>query len=79
MVYFMIEGLVKGLFALTIRPFPNWGWVLASGLIGIALSVYLWANLSTVSAWMLSVLLGILLVVEGAALASLAWRARQEI
>ena len=79
LAYFMIEGLVKGLFALTIRPFPNWGWVLASGLIGIALSVYLWANLSTVSAWMLAVLLGILLVVEGAALASLAWRARQEI
>jgi uncharacterized membrane protein HdeD (DUF308 family) len=78
-VYFMIEGIVKALFALTIRPFPNWGWVFASGLIGIALSLYLWANLSTVSAWMLAVLLGILLVVEGTALASLAWRVRREI
>ena len=59
---------MKVIFGLTIRPFPNWGWVLASGLIGIALSVYLWANLSTVSEWMLGVLLGVLLVVEGAAL-----------
>jgi uncharacterized membrane protein HdeD (DUF308 family) len=57
----------------------TWIWALASGLIGIALSVYLWANLSTVSAWMLGVILGILLVVEGAALASLAWRVRREI
>ena len=43
-VYFMVEGIVKTIFALTIRPFPNWGWVLASGLVGILLSVYLWAN-----------------------------------
>ena len=76
-VYFMIEGIVKILFALTIRPFPSWGWVFFSGLIGIALSIYLWANLSIVSALMLAILLGVLLVVEGAALASLAWRARK--
>ena len=78
-VYFMVEGIVKAIFALTIRPFPNWGWVLASGLLGIVLSFYLWANLSTVSEWMLGVLFGILLVVEGAALSSLAWRVRREI
>jgi len=78
-VYFMIEGIVKILFALTIRPFPSWGWVFLSGVIGIALSIYLWANLSIVSALMLAILLGVLLVVEGAALASLAWRARQPI
>ena len=48
-VYFIVEGIVKVIFALTIRPFPNWGWVLASGLVGILLSLYLWANLSTVS------------------------------
>jgi uncharacterized membrane protein HdeD (DUF308 family) len=78
-VYFMIEGIVKVIFSLTIRPFPNWGWILGSGLVGIALAVYLWGNLSTVSAWMLGFLLGILLVVEGAALTSLAWRVRREI
>jgi uncharacterized membrane protein HdeD (DUF308 family) len=78
-VYFMIEGIVKVIFSLTIRPFPNWGWILASGLVGIVLAVYLWGNLSTVSEWMLGFLLGILLVVEGAALASLAWRVRREI
>src|SRR6478672_1210479 len=38
-VYFMVEGIVKVIFGLTIRPFPNWGWVFASGLIGILLVV----------------------------------------
>ncbi len=44
-VFFMIEGISKVVFALTIRPFPNWGWVLASGLVGILLSLILWASL----------------------------------
>src|SRR5262249_37606604 len=44
-VFFMIEGLSKVVFALTIRPFPNWGWVLASGVMGIVLSLILWANM----------------------------------
>jgi uncharacterized membrane protein HdeD (DUF308 family) len=48
-VYFIVEGMAKVIFALTIKPFPNWGWVLASGLVGILLAAYLFANLSTIS------------------------------
>ena len=72
----MIEGIVKTIFALTIRPF-------GAGYSPAALSElrlrYLWGNLSTVAEWMLGFLLGILLVVEGTALSSLAWRVRREI
>ena len=45
LLYFLVEGLSKVIFALTIRPFPHWGWVLLSGIVGILLAVYLWANL----------------------------------
>ncbi len=75
-VFFMVEGISKIIFALTIRPFPNWGWVLASGLVGILLAVYLWANMPIASEWVLGILLGIMLVSEGAALAYLAWKVR---
>jgi uncharacterized membrane protein HdeD (DUF308 family) len=75
-VFFMVEGISKIIFALTIRPFPNWGWVLASGLVGIVLAVYLWANMPIASEWVLGILLGIMLVSEGAALAYLAWKVR---
>lgn len=75
-VFFMVEGISKMIFALTIRPFPNWGWVLASGLVGIVLAVYLWANMPVASEWVLGILLGIMLVSEGAALAYLAWQVR---
>lgn len=75
-VFFMVEGISKIIFALTIRPFPNWGWVLASGIVGILLAVYLWANMPIASEWVLGILLGIMLISEGAALAYLAWQVR---
>lgn len=75
-VYFMVEGIAKVIFALTIRPFPHWGWVLGSGLVGILLALILWANMPLSSDWVLGLMLGILLVCEGAALTYLAWQVR---
>jgi uncharacterized membrane protein HdeD (DUF308 family) len=77
LIYFLVEGLAKVIFALSIRPFPNWGWVFAAGLVGIFLAAYLFANLSSVSEWVLGLLLGIQLLVEGAAITYLAWRIRE--
>jgi len=76
-VFFMIEGISKVVFALTIRPFPNWGWVLASGLVGIVLALILWANLPVTALWLVGVLLGINLISVGAAIAYVAWQVRQ--
>lgn len=77
-VLFMVEGFAKVIFALTIRPFPNWGWVLASGIVGILLAFLLLANTPITALWLLGALLGIQLIVEGAALGVLAWRARDD-
>ena len=75
-VFFMVEGIAKMIFALTIKPFPNWGWVLASGFVGIALALFLLANIPVTAVWLLGVLLGIGLISEGAALGYLAWQVR---
>jgi uncharacterized membrane protein HdeD (DUF308 family) len=77
LVYFMVEGISKVIFSLTIRPFPNWGWVLASGIVTILIAFYLWASLPITAIWLLGVLLGIHLICEGAALGYLAWRVRE--
>ena len=76
-VYLMVEGISKVIFSLTIRPFPNWGWVLASGIVGIVLALYLWGSLPVTAVWLLGVLLGIQLICEGAALGYLAWQVRR--
>jgi len=76
-VFFMIEGISKVVFALTIKPFPNWGWVLASGLVGMLLSAILWASLPVTALWLIGLLLGIQLISVGAAIAHLAWQVRR--
>ena len=76
-VFFMIEGISKIVFALTIRPFPYWGWVLASGLVGVLLSLVLWASLPVTALWLVGLLLGIQLISVGGALAQLAWQVRR--
>lgn len=75
-VFFMVEGISKVVFSLTIRPLPNWGWVLASGLIGIVLAIYLFSNPAT-AVWVLGLLIGIHLISEGFALGYLAWQVRK--
>jgi uncharacterized membrane protein HdeD (DUF308 family) len=76
-IFFMMEGISKVVFALTIRPFPNWGWVLASGLVGILLALILWASLPVTAVWLIGVLLGVNLISIGAAIAYLAWHVRK--
>jgi uncharacterized membrane protein HdeD (DUF308 family) len=78
LVYFMISGIAKVVFALTIKPFPNWGWVLASGIVGIAVSFVLWSSMPLTAIWLLGVLLGIQLISEGLALTYMAWSARRK-
>ena len=75
-VFFMAEGISKIIFSLTIRPFPNWGWVLASGLVGIVLAVFLFSN-PNVAVWVLGLLIGVHLISEGSALGYLAWHVRR--
>lgn len=77
-IFFMIEGISKVVFALTIRPMPQWGWILASGLVGILLSLILWASMPVTAAWLIGLLLGIELVSVGAAITYLAWQIRQK-
>jgi uncharacterized membrane protein HdeD (DUF308 family) len=75
-VFFVVEGISKIIFALNIRPFTGWLWVMLSGVIGLLLGAYLWVNMPLSSEWVLGVLLGIQLICEGAALAFLAWMVR---
>jgi uncharacterized membrane protein HdeD (DUF308 family) len=75
-VFFMVEGIAKVVFAITVRPLANWGWVLISGLIGVAISLYLMAN-PALTLLALGFFIGIQLISEGVAIGSMAWNARK--
>jgi uncharacterized membrane protein HdeD (DUF308 family) len=76
-VFLMVEGISKIVFALSVRPLANWFLVLLSGILGIVLAVILWSNLPTTALWLLGLLLGIHLIGEGVALAALVWSVRK--
>lgn len=77
-VFFLVEGMSRTVFALTIRPFPNWLWVLASGLLGIALSLALVVSLPIMAPWLIGTLLGVELLAVGSAMAYLAYMTRRD-
>jgi uncharacterized membrane protein HdeD (DUF308 family) len=76
-VFFMIEGISKTVFSLTIRPFPNWGWVLASGILGILIAILL-LTYPGMTLLLLGILIGVQLISEGIAIGTMAWMARKE-
>lgn len=77
LVFFMVGGMAKIVFALSIRPFPNWVWILVSGIIGVLLAAFLWSRMPVTAGWLLGVLVGIQFITEGAALAYMAWNVRK--
>ena len=78
-VFFIVGGMARIVFAPTIRPFPEWGWILGSGIVGFCLGVILFAQMRVTAAWLLGLLVGIQLVTEGAALAWMAWHIRHAV
>ncbi len=76
-VFFMVEGISKVVFALAIRPLANWFWVLASGVLAVVLAVILWSSMPITAGWLIGLLLGVNLITEGMALAALVWTAKK--
>lgn len=75
-VYFMVDGISRVVFALMVRPMDDWLWMLLSGIAGIVIAVILAGNLPGVSEWLIGVLLGVQLIAVGGAQAFIAWRVR---
>jgi uncharacterized membrane protein HdeD (DUF308 family) len=77
LVYFMVGGIQRVIYALMIRPMPDWGWVLASGVVAIACAMILFQRLPEAAGWLLGTLLGLNLIAIGGAQAWMAWRLRK--
>ena len=74
--FLVVEGIFQVLLALRIRPFRNWGWVLASGLITLLLGILIFAGWPSTALWVIGLLVGIHLLTSGIALIMLGLAAR---
>lgn len=78
-VFFMVEGVSRVVFALMIRPMQDWAWVLGSGVLGILAGIVLASNLPAAGSWLIGFLLGLHLIAIGGAQAWMAWKLRQAL
>ena len=77
--FFIIEGVVSVMFALDHRKeLPGaWGWMLASGIVDLALATIILAGLPGTAVWAIGLLVGINLTFGGVALVAMALQARK--
>jgi uncharacterized membrane protein HdeD (DUF308 family) len=64
-VLLLVMGIVKVMYAFSLRPVSGWGWVLFSGLVSIALAVMILTDFPWSVGNILGILLGIELVSNG--------------
>jgi len=62
---FLFTGVVKTMYALSLRPMSGWGWVLASGLVSILLALMILTNFPVSAATVLGILLALELLSNG--------------
>jgi uncharacterized membrane protein HdeD (DUF308 family) len=76
--FFIIEGVASIMFALDHKRelSGNWGWMLASGVVDLLLAMLIFSGLPSTAAWAIGLLVGINMVMGGAALIAMALHAR---
>lgn len=77
--FFIVEGAASIMFALDHRRelSGQWGWMLVSGIIDLALAMMIFAGLPSTAAWAVGLLVGINMIFGGAALIAMALHARK--
>ncbi len=59
------EGIVRSFYAFSLQPNPVWGWVLASGLVSLALGVMVFAKMPGSATWAIGLLVGCNIAMAG--------------
>ena len=77
-VFFVVEGIASGMYALEHRRelSGRWEWMLISGIIDLILAGIIFAGFPGTAAWALGLLVGVNMILGGVALVAIAVHAR---
>jgi len=77
--FFIIEGAASIMFALDHKRelSGQWGWMLLSGIVDLALAIMIFSGLPSTAAWAVGLLVGINMIFGGSALIAMALHARK--
>lgn len=74
-IFFLLEGIVKIIYAFQIKPFASWGWVLLSGACSILIAWMVFSGWPSSTAWFIGTLIGVYLILNGLSLIMISWQA----
>jgi uncharacterized membrane protein HdeD (DUF308 family) len=63
--FLLTEGVFESVLAFQIRPRPNWGWVLADGIITLLLGGLVWFEWPFDAPWLIGILVGVSVLSTG--------------
>jgi uncharacterized membrane protein HdeD (DUF308 family) len=64
-IYLLIDGFAGVSFAMELRPLPGWGWMMANGILSFLLAAILLFGWPFSSLWVIGLLIGISLFLDG--------------
>ena len=76
-IYLFFAGFADVLFALQLRPYEGWGYVMASGLLSLLLGILIWMQFPLSGPFAIGIILGIKLLASGLLLIYLGRTARK--
>jgi len=63
--FFIAEGIFKIVMGLQLRPAPNWGWILTSGILALLLGALIMLEWPSAALWAIGLLVGVDLIFGG--------------
>lgn len=76
-VFFLLEGIVKIIYAFQIQAFASWGWVLLSGFCSILIAMMVFSGWPLSTSWFIGTLIGVYLILNGISLIMISWKAHK--
>jgi len=74
--WLVVSGIVRVVLALRVRPAEGWGGFLVAGIVTVALGAVMWTR-PEAAIWLVGVVIGFHLLLEGITMALLGWRLRK--
>ena len=76
-IFLLVSGVNKTALATAIKPLDSWAWLMFGGVLDIVLGLLILLNWTTVADWIVGLLFGVSLLVNGWWLIMIGWQERQ--
>lgn len=58
-LFFFLEGIAQIVFAISVKPMKNWGWLILNGILALIIAFIIWSGWPGTVVWVLGLLVGI--------------------